>query len=143
MNVLPVAQDTQKWINYYKATMGKTSRPIQRGSGGTLGPKTKGRQAFDVVSNAVVAPTIQAVEQAKSEIKHRRGYKSLGNNMCANSRTLTIKRTRSRSSGKPKSKKRKTTKPRKPKNKRKKKAKSEASKKKKKNRSHKYRDIFV
>jgi len=56
MNVHQVVPDPQKWIQFYKSTLGKRSGRIQRGSGGTLGPLTerrrkKGVPLPDVVTN--------------------------------------------------------------------------------------------
>ena len=110
MNVHPVVPNPQKWINYYRSTVGKTSRAIQRGSGGNLGPSRYGNGRLNVVPNVVplvVAPTEQAVKQAKAEIKHRRGYKDLGDNTHVNRRAVTTKRTRSHSSSEPKKAKKK------------------------------------
>ena len=49
---------------------------VQRGSGGTLGPRTQGRGSYvsvkDVVTEPVVTPTEQGVQQAQSEVKRRR-----------------------------------------------------------------------
>ena len=76
MDLVPVKQDPEKWIRFYKASMGKNHGPIQRGSGGTLGPRTRGRGGFrvvdDVIAQHIVTPTEQVVQQAKSEVVRRK-----------------------------------------------------------------------
>ena len=75
MQLKPVDQDPQKWIDFYKASMnGFVQKKIQRGRGGTLGP-CRGRGTCvpveDVVTRSLVTPTEQVVQQAKSEVDHQ------------------------------------------------------------------------
>lgn len=81
MKLQPVVQDPQKWVAFYKASMnGSLKKKVQRGSGGTLGPRTKGQgytSVKDVVTTPVVTPTEQVVQQAKSEVKQRQKYKKI------------------------------------------------------------------
>lgn len=77
MNLQRVVPDPQKWVRFYKSTLNnKRSGRIQRGNGGTLGPRTMGRGGYmlvkDVVTEPVVTPTEQVVQQAKSEVNRRR-----------------------------------------------------------------------
>ena len=81
MNLEPVKHDPKKWIPYYKSNVGRRCRRgIQRGYG-SLGPVTQGCGSFDVVSNktpkTVATQTEQAVQQIRSEVKHRKTAKSL------------------------------------------------------------------
>ena len=75
MKLQPLVQDPQKWIRFYKSTMNaKPLGRIQRGSGGTLGPRINGRGGFRTVKDMspVVSPTEQVVQQIKSEVRRRR-----------------------------------------------------------------------
>ena len=100
--VHPVVQDPQKWIDYYKSTLGKGSRSIQRGNGGTLGPMRRGRGGgFVMDRTTVVTPT----EQAESEIKHRQFYIKGRDGVHIRRRCPTVKRARSTNGEKASSKK--------------------------------------
>lgn len=77
MKLIPNAQNPKKWEQFYTDMASgniKMVKRIQRGSGSFR----QGRHAKsytriqDVVEPTVVTPTEMSVQQAKSEIKHRR-----------------------------------------------------------------------
>ena len=76
MHLTPDQPNPQKWERFYKdMALGKlkSMRHIQKG-GGSLGPRVHSRHytsVEDTVEPTVVSPAEMAVQQAKSEIKHR------------------------------------------------------------------------
>lgn len=77
MHLTPDQPNPQKWEKFYKdMALGKlkSMRPIQKGGGGSLGPRVHSRHytsVQDTVEPTVVSPAEMVVQQARSEIKHR------------------------------------------------------------------------
>lgn len=102
MKLVPVDNSqaaVDKWIHFYKHVLPNRPTTSQRGYGGSL-VRNRGRgESVTVpdipVPNIVVTPTEQVVQQAKSEIKQRRAYKSPGDNIQIIAKTPAIKRAKS------------------------------------------------
>lgn len=77
MHLIPDQPNPKKWENFYKdmaANSHRSAYRLQRGGGGTLGPRIHPRHytsVKDTVAPKAVSPTEMVVQQAKSEVKKR------------------------------------------------------------------------
>lgn len=84
MKLVPHQPDPKRWMNFYKAMADgklKSTKYIQRGSGGTLGPGRSDRTykhvtdvEEDKVKPTIISPTERVVQQAQSEVNHRKQH---------------------------------------------------------------------